>query len=94
MRRPPRRAGYFIRQTLHTGDKEFFGGGYYRDHMLVELTHTELREINAAYGPPTVRYKPVHWTNAHDWVRRGRIHGTGLWTDNGRIRYAEGEVVD
>lgn len=59
---------------------------------LIEVTAKELRDDAAMYGPRLERLVPVDYRRAHQWVREGGHHGTGLWTDiDGRIRYAEGE---
>jgi hypothetical protein len=49
----------------------------------------ELVERADYVGDPTVA--PVHWSRAHDWVRAGRPHQTGLWWDGERMRYAESD---
>lgn len=41
---------------------------------------------------PTLLYKPVHRTTAHDWVKKGYPHETGLWIDGGKIRYAKDDL--
>lgn len=52
----------------------------------------ELVETADYKGEARAALKPVHWTTAHDWVRRGRVHMTGLWRDiDNRIRYAQSE---
>lgn len=64
--------------------------------MLVEFK-TE-KELNKAQHTVTdteggyKRYKPLHYTAAHNWVKRGYIHETGLYIDEGRIRYAKEDL--
>lgn len=59
---------------------------------LIEVTAHELRkEVEDALNlPPNVigSVRPVSARFAHDFVRRGGCHETGLWIDNGRIRKA------
>lgn len=64
--------------------------------VLVELSRADWREIEAMQGPLLDRYDRTDARDAHEWVKAGRQHETGLWTDRddrGRqvIRYAEGE---
>jgi hypothetical protein len=100
MRRPPRRAGYFIRNRWYIGRYNVMGQEGELEPLprageLVELTRAELREIEQTHGPVLPTYRRVPASYAHRWVRAGNIHHTGLYTDHdGRIRYAEGEVCD
>lgn len=82
----PRRFGYFVRTRLfwNKGEERFESDGGY----LVELTAKDWREVQALQGPRLPRYRRVDATYAHDWVKRGYIHETGLYTEDGRIRYA------
>lgn len=57
-------------------------------HELVEMTASELRAAEANPAPGVVRYKPLSWQLAHQWVREGGLHMTALWVDEGRIRRA------
>jgi hypothetical protein len=34
-------------------------------------------------------YMPVPAYAARDWVKSGKEHETGLWVDDGKVRYAE-----
>jgi hypothetical protein len=58
---------------------------------LIEVTPAELREDAAQHGPRLTYLRPCDAHRAHRWVKDGGHHATGLWTDNGRIRYASGE---
>jgi hypothetical protein len=59
---------YYIRSTK--------GGG----QMLVEETRRDVREHMKSNLD--VHYSPVSGAEAHAWVKRGNIHGTGLYTDS------------
>ena len=68
-----------------------------RDHdiaeyacTLREMSERELRDAIAA-APENVTYERVPAYVAHRHVRGDGIHSTGLWIDNGRIRYAKEE---
>lgn len=54
-----------------------------RGDCLVEFAST--KELDKAQGG---QYRRVPASYAHQWVKQGGHHETGLWTDNGRIRYA------
>lgn len=63
---------------------------------LVEFrSQKELDDTNAANeakdggAPPPFVYRRISREEAHQWVRRGNIHETGLYIDRGRIRYAK-----
>lgn len=52
----------------------------------------ELVELADWKPPHDADIRPCHWTEAHQWVRDGGLHATGLWRDwEDRIRYAKGE---
>ena len=57
---------------------------------LHHMTASELRDAKADESE-TVYFEEIHFTRAHSFVRCGGHHTTGLWIDNGRIRYAKGE---
>jgi len=67
--------------------------------MLVEFKSEKALE-KAQYTVPMTsadeggykRFKPLHYTAAHNWVKRGYIHETGLYIDDGRIRYAKEDL--
>jgi hypothetical protein len=50
-----------------------------------EAKYETARECDAGTG---VYYKRVSGAEAHAWVRRGEVHSTPLYLDEGRIRYA------
>ena len=79
-----RRAGYFYRErySVQGGEMRFQGD------MLIELTHAELRDVERAVGPSLTLYRRVDAATAHRHVKRGYTHATGLWIDDGRIRYS------
>jgi hypothetical protein len=83
-RAPPRRYCYAIQQRVYL-DK---GEPRYTSGMLHEFTRAEWAEIQARQGPMLDHYDRVGGQEAHDWVRRDRPHSTGLYIDDGRIRYA------
>lgn len=58
---------YYIRSTR--------GGG----QMLVEETKADVRKYMQTNLD--THYSPVSAREAHDWVKSGNIHGTGLYTD-------------
>lgn len=63
-----------------------------QSQTLVELTAKEYREVadekDTDEEDAAPAYEPVHWTSAHEWVKRGGHHSTPLYIDEGRIRYA------
>jgi len=46
---------------------------------------------DAGLGDPTHTYERASGSEAHEHVRRGGTHNTGLYMDGNRIRYAKGE---
>ncbi len=94
MRKPPRRAGYFMRLRPIIANLRADIGPDYHPSELVELTRAELRTVEATQGPMLARYERVDASRAHNHVKRGGWHDTGLYVDyDGRIRYAEGEAA-
>lgn len=79
-----RRAGYFMRETFRVQD----GEAVFHGDMLVELCYAELAAIERTLGPSLTRYKRIDASRAHNMVQRGYTHATGLWIDQGRIRYS------
>lgn len=70
-----------------------------RRNMLVEFKSE--KSLNAAqYVVPMTSedeggykcFKPIHYTTAHKWVKDGYNHETGLYIDDGRIRYAKEDL--
>lgn len=56
-------------------------------HTLVECrSQSELEGLNAY---PLVSYTYVSPSYARQWVRNGREHETGLYIDEGEVRYAK-----
>ncbi len=57
---------------------------------LVEMTAQEARDELAKAEGTGWEYRPLHATQAHDWVRNGGHHETYLFIDSdGRIRSAK-----
>lgn len=57
---------------------------------LTEVTAKELDADSRQHGPRLSKLVPVDYRRAHEWVKDGGHHETGLYTDSdGRIRYAE-----
>lgn len=50
--------------------------------------------INAAYAAQTsgVSYQPIDEGTAERWVRDGKEHETGLYIEDGKVRYALPEM--
>jgi len=57
---------------------------------LTDITARELRESRAKWEPEGWTFREVHFTQAHAWVKKGNIHSTDLWLDQGRVRRAGG----
>lgn len=57
-----------------------------RRQTLVEMTSTEWTK--AARANPDLKYSRVNTDTAHRWVKDGKEHETGLYVEDGRIRYA------
>lgn len=56
---------------------------------LYSMTAAELRKAKATNEHSDTDYHRVDGTEAHRWVRDGRIHSTPLYIDlDGRIRFA------
>lgn len=68
---------YAIRQTGHR-------------QTLVEMTSTEWTK--AARANPDLKYSRVNRATAEAWVRDGKEHETGLYIEDGRVRYALPEM--
>lgn len=89
VRKPSDRHCYAIqtRRYVHKGEV------VYSSQTLHEFTRREWRDIEALQGPVLDRYRQVWASEAHKWVKTGGHHSTGLWTDDGRIRYAESDPM-
>lgn len=61
--------------------------GRYSQQLVEFDTVKEMRDTAEAWAPDFT-FRRVPAATAHDWVRKGRTHMTGLWLDDGRIRYA------
>jgi hypothetical protein len=58
-------------------------------HTLAEFkSPKDLLETALANGKTIESYERVHPSYAHQWVRNGREHETGLYVDGGKVRYA------
>ena len=71
----------------------YIGERRYLDEVLVELEGTEKEiadQIEAEKDAAGTRHTRIHYTRAHDWVRRGYRHETPLYLDGNFIRYAQG----
>lgn len=53
---------------------------------LVEMTSTEWTK--AARREPDLKFSRVNRATAEQWVRDGKEHETGLYIDDGKVRYA------
>ncbi len=60
-------------------------GGY---AILHDISAKEFRESKAKWEGEGFTFEHVSAPRAHQWVKRGDIHSTDLWLDNGRIRKA------
>lgn len=47
-----------------------------------EMFHLQEENTDKAYWY-------FHPSRAHNWVKHGNPHETGLWIDNGKVRYAK-----
>lgn len=56
-----------------------------KDAMLIEMTRAEYRKRVAEHDD----VYEISAAEAHRRVKDGDIHETGLWVDEGRIRYAK-----
>jgi len=57
--------------------------------MLVEFKSMRALDIaNSHQSTHMRRYRPVSAEYAHNWVKKGYTHETGLYLDGGRVRYA------
>jgi hypothetical protein len=79
VRKPSDRYCYAIQQRRYVWNNEVG----YGSRVLWEFTRAEWRDIEALQGPVLDDYRRISGQEAHDFVRRGGIHNTGLWTDNG-----------
>jgi hypothetical protein len=59
-----------------------YPGGY--GYTLVESTQRQVEQADIS----KVGYDRVSPEYAHKWVKNGGHHETGLWVDNGKVRYA------
>lgn len=87
VRKPADRHCYAVQTRRYVYKEEVV----YSSQTLHEFTRREWRDIEALQGPVLDRYRQVGGHEAHRWVKSGAQHSTGLWTDDGRIRYAESE---
>lgn len=55
-----------------------------RNPVLVESTQRQTEQADIS----RVGYDRVSPEYAHRWVKNGGVHETGLWVDNGKVRYA------
>ena len=51
-----------------------------------EMTAKELKQAKRKY--PNRLHLVISGAEAHQWVRKGGVHGTPLYVDHGRVRYA------
>lgn len=59
-------------------------------HTLVEFPNEKaMADENVACAGLFTTYDRVRASYAHQWVRNGREHETGLYLDEGRVRYAK-----
>lgn len=57
--------------------------------MLVEVkSQKALDQLNATVGTDRTRWRPVTREYAHKWVKADNPHETGLYLEEGRIKYA------
>lgn len=68
---------------------------YTHSRVLVEFRSAkEMRDYDAANAArdggaePPFTHTQTTRERAHAWVKAGNIHETGLWVDQGRVRYA------
>jgi hypothetical protein len=62
------------------------------DNCLHEMNKREFNlAVESVKGNPRHAFKSVSSQYAHQWVKEGRLHSTGLYTVDGRIRKAQGE---
>lgn len=52
-------------------------------------TLIEAKSHKALQSMSTDSCMPVPAYAARDWVKSGKEHETGLWVDNGKVRYAQ-----
>ncbi len=67
-----------------------YGLEYHNDtpYCLHHLTTREIKRLNLI--DPAVQYRLIDYTKAHQWVKDGGIHTTGLYLDDkGRIRRSD-----
>jgi hypothetical protein len=55
----------------------------------IDGPYRKLVETTAKEAALAGDLKLTHWTRAHEWVKAGGLHETGLYVDGGRVRYAE-----
>ena len=67
-------------------DKELKFGS----EILTEMTAKELKEAEAR-NDPQVTYKRIDSVRARQMVKDGYTHETGLWVDDGKVRYAKAD---
>lgn len=66
--------------------------------VLVEFASMKQLEAKQAESfarqkPPfKTTYRPVRSWEAREWVKAGGIHETGLFVEDGKVRYAEAEA--
>lgn len=51
--------------------------------------YVSANEARDGGASPWVSIRRVPASEAHAWVRSGKTHMTGLWIDNGKVRYAK-----
>jgi hypothetical protein len=64
----------------------------FRSEKAMEQANRFVYESDDDGGNGFWLYKAIHRTTAHKWVRDGYNHETGLYIDDGRIRYAKEDL--